>query len=300
MEGWRLKSRQQYNVYLKKWMQFCLLKKWKPEDRNDILALNFLLKLFKDNYSYSAINTARCALSALFHDPSFGNSTLTTRFMRAVYNLRPNLPKYKDTWSVTTVLQYLEKLSPARFLNLQQLAQKLATLLALVTGQRIQTIHSFNIEHCDIQKEAITFHIQTLLKHTKPGNSSSNCFCIKAYNNNKKICPVFLLKYYMKRTKKLRHDGQLFINHQMPHKAISKDTISRYVKTTLSKAGINTTKYSTHSTRAASTSAAAKASVDITTIMKAASWNNSSTFTKFYKRDTNITKSYSNSILQQI
>ena len=74
------------------------------------------------------------------------------------------------------VLQYLEKLSPARFLNLQQLAQKLATLLALVTGQRIQTLHSFNIEHCDIDKEVITFHIQTLLKHTKPGNSSSNCF----------------------------------------------------------------------------------------------------------------------------
>ena len=67
---------------------------------------------------------------------------------------------------------------------------------------------------------------------------------------------------------------------------MSRSTLSRYVKTMLSQAGIATEAYGPHSTRAASTSAAAKAGVPLQTLLRAAGWANEKIFTKFYRRDT--------------
>ena len=50
------------------------------------------------------------------------------------------------------------------------------------------------------------------------------------------------------------------------------------------KAGINTSVFKSHSTRAAATSAAHLANVNVELIMKAAGWTNVSTFAKFYKK----------------
>ena len=48
--------------------------------------------------------------------------------------------------------------------------------------------------------------------------------------------------------------------------------------------GINTTVYKGHSTRSASTSAAEKNKVPLSTIMENAGWSNAETFRKFYSR----------------
>ena len=77
---------------------------------------------------------------------------------------------------------------------------------------------------------------------------------------------------------------QLFISYTKPHKAVSPDTVSRWIKTTLVDAGIDTSKYSAHSTRSASTSAAKGNNISIPTIMKIAGWSQESTFTKFYDK----------------
>ena len=77
---------------------------------------------------------------------------------------------------------------------------------------------------------------------------------------------------------------QFFISYSKPHQAVSPDTVSRWIKTTLVAAGIDTSKYSAHSTRSASTSAAKEHSNSITTIMKSAGWSQESTFSKFYSK----------------
>ena len=77
---------------------------------------------------------------------------------------------------------------------------------------------------------------------------------------------------------------QLFISYTKPHKAVSPDTVSRWVKTTLVDAGIDTSKYSAHSTRSASTSAAKGNNISIATIMKSTGWSQESTFAKFYDK----------------
>ena len=55
-----------------------------------------------------------------------------------------------------------------------------------------------------------------------------------------------------------------------PFSPVSRDTISRWVKTIMPRAGIDTTKFKPHSTRAASTSAASRNAVPLENILTAA------------------------------
>ena len=107
----------------------------------------------------------------------------------------------------------------------------------------------------------------------------------KEYTENHAVCPVLTQKEYLVRTKSLRKDEmQLFISFQKPHKAISRDTISHWVKMGLSAAGIDTAVFTPHSTRAASTSKAKAQSVSLDIIMSLAGWSKATTFFQFYNK----------------
>ena len=95
-----------------------------------------------------------------------------------------------------------------------------------------------------------------------------------------------LLKVYLQKTASLRNEcSQLLISHQKPFEAVSKDTISRWIKTMLADSGVNTDIFSAHSTRAASTSKAHSSQfIPIDTILAAAGWVKAETFAKFYNK----------------
>ncbi|CAH1986735.1 unnamed protein product [Acanthoscelides obtectus] len=62
--------------------------------------------------------------------------------------LRPPLPKYNNTWDPGIVLNYIKN-SYSTNPTLEQLTLKTAMLLALATGQRVQTLASMEV--CNIQ-----------------------------------------------------------------------------------------------------------------------------------------------------
>ena len=66
---------------------------------------------------------------------------------------------------------------------------------------------------------------------------------------------------------------------------MSKDTVARWIKTTLKHSGIDTEQFTCHSTRSASTSCAEAAGLSLEQIMQAAGWSTSSTFAKFYDKN---------------
>lgn len=66
-------------------------------------ALDFLLERFKKGLGYSALNTARSALSCIIAPKnmvSFGSQPLVVRFLKGVYESRPSVPRYVETWDV--------------------------------------------------------------------------------------------------------------------------------------------------------------------------------------------------------
>ena len=193
MESWRERTKIQYKVYLDKWIRFCNRERLNALERNVNKVLDFLQYMYRKQYSFSALNTARSALSCVFDSPSIGDHILIRRFMRSVFNTRPNLPRYSKIWDVSIVLKYLENCSPGKFLNLLQLSQKLTTLIALTTGQRAQTIGYLDLDHVNFSHASATFNIQSLLKHNSQNNKINNVVTLVAYPNNKKTmcCDIF-------------------------------------------------------------------------------------------------------------
>ena len=100
----------QYKTYLNKFALFAQDKGVDPSKHTTCILLDFLLSVFQQGYSYSSINTARSAVSALTvpsNQPPIGSNPLMQRFMKAEYNARPALPCYQCIWDVDCVLDYL-------------------------------------------------------------------------------------------------------------------------------------------------------------------------------------------------
>lgn len=253
--------------------------------------INFLSELYeKNNLSYSAMNTARSALSLVIFPPdscTFGAHPLVCRLLKGVFTTRPSLPRYHCVWDVATALKYLKSLPPVEELHIRDLTLKTTMLIALLSGQRCQTIHALDINNMQVvchPNRRYVFQINKLLKTSRPGKHFGH-LVLQAYPADEHLCIFKTLEVYLAKTKPLRgNHSQLFISYQQPHKPVTTDTIARWLKAVLAKAGIDTNIFHAHSTRAASTSAAKLAKLSVDTIMNAAGWTNALTFSKFYDK----------------
>jgi len=138
----------QYKSSLKRWITFCESKKWCPREKNLVHYLEFLSNLFELGLSYSAINTARSTLSTVFgkiEGVSLGEHRLIVDLMKGISRLRPVVPRYTFTWNPDLVLRFLKSLGTDQG-SLKDLSLKLVGLLALCTGQRVQTLASIRID----------------------------------------------------------------------------------------------------------------------------------------------------------
>ena len=124
MASWHPGTGKQYHSYLGRWEKFCAQKAIVVEDANIENGVDFLPSLYEDGLGYSAINTARSALSSVLTSPgnvSFGNHPLVSRFLKGVFELKPSLPRYHRIWDVSVILRHLKNLEPVNALDLKVL-----------------------------------------------------------------------------------------------------------------------------------------------------------------------------------
>ena len=252
---------------------------------------------------YSAINTARSALSSIIMLPgnvSFGSHQLATRLLKGVFELRPSFPKYQDTWDVSVVLKLLEDWDLDN-ITLKDLSLKLTMLLAITTSQRIQTLKALFTNNMSLNGDQCRFTFDVLLKTSQPGKHLNN-LVIAAYSKSKNLCPIKHLHSYLGMTSALTGTHtQLLVSYRKPHNPVSTDTLARWIKVVMDKAGINTEIYGAHSTRAASTSAAHRKNIDTNRILAAAGWSNANTFSKFYNKTvTDLTSNYGEDLISAV
>ena len=258
--------------------------------------------LYDSGSSYSAISTARSALSAavdLSNSPyTVGEHPLIKRFIKAAFQSTPPLPRYHTIWDVSKVLDLLKTWSPAKKLNLKLLPLKLVMLCLLVTGQRCQSVHLMDIRHVVKGKSSCKFHIDKLVKQSRPGKAQP-VVVLPAYPADKRLCVLSYLREYLTRTESVRNSEHtsLFLSYSKPHHPVCKSTISRWVKTVMTKARIDTVNFMPHKTRAASASAAFRKGIPLETIMAAAGWSAECTFATYYKTDVQEDIIYGESIL---
>lgn len=229
--------------------------------------------LFSEGLSYSALNTARSALSAygISHNGILiGKNVTIIRFLKGVFNLRPPQPKYWKTWDASLVLTYLKKLSPIKYISFKDLTLKLVMLIALTTASRSQSLNLLTIRNIEKKRSSFVLYFNGLLKQSRPG-WSQDCIELFAYPIDRRICVYFVLKEYLQRSARYRKDcDSLFISYIKPYKAVSRDTISRWLKTVMLRSGIDIKQFSSHSVRSASVSKASINTVAVEKILKVA------------------------------
>ena len=251
--------------------------------------VNFLQTLLDDKNSergFSAVSTARSAISSvvvLDNGVTAGSHPLVKSFIQGVYNLKPPKPRYLDIWDPDQVLNFLKKWRPARKISLGQLVKKLCMLILLATGQRGQILRALNVERMTISKNSYKFIIlNSELKQGRQGYKPDT-LVLKAFPADKRLCVHHYLSIYLKRTLDIRgSEKKVILTSRRPYKAATRDTLSRWIKDILQKAGICTDNYAPGSTRAASTSKALAGGGNIDEILKSGGWQRQSTFRKWY------------------
>ena len=301
--AWRDGTKKQYRTYLSKWENYCNSKGISPVSATVAQTINFLAELVKSGVGYSGVNTARSAISTVLvisDSATFGTHPLVKRFLKGVFEQKPSLPRYETIWDVNQVLTHLRSYPSVEDISLKKLTFKVVMLLALLTGQRTQTLHCLDVNHMDMSDKKCIFYLTSLQKHSRPGKHQKPLE-LEAFDHEPNLCVIRHLKAYVDKTSVHRGDtkrNQLLLSFQKPFKPVSKDTISRWIKNVLKDVGIDTTKFGAHSTRAASTSAAAKAGTPLEVILESAGWSNCGTFAKFYQKPINAPCNFGSVLLK--
>ena len=218
-----------------------------------------------------------------------------------MFHVRPPEPRYSFTCDVNILLKYLEAWFPLSGLDTKQLTLKTAALVALVSAQRSETFSALSIDFMNPSASGTQFVVKSLLKSSKPGKSSI-VVSLPAFPENEKLCVHSTLSHYIVRTASVRQSlntSQVFVSYGKPYKVISSSTFSRWLKTVLSLAGIDTSIFKGHSFRGASTSKAVSLGVPLDVVLKTADWKNAGSFAKFYQRATSPVGSFAQVVLAQ-
>ena len=283
LASWRDSTKQQYTSYLSRWFAFCSQRDQNPLQVSVTVVLDFLTGLFAMGLGYSALNTARSALSAVIRTDSgrtIGTHPAVVRFMKGVFELRTPTSRYQKTWDVSILLSYFKDKEANSLLTLKDLTMKLCALLLLTTAQILQTVLLMKLSCIQVNENGYSICFVDKLKTSRPGFQQPP-LQLSRYSDEK-LCVVKCLKEYILRTADLRSTDQLILCYQYPHGPASKDSISRWMKSLLNSAGIHN--FGPHSFRGATSSAMLKSGISLEVILKTAGWAKASTFHKFYNK----------------
>jgi integrase len=278
------KTRVQYTTSLKLWWEFCCQRNVDFYDFKISLLLEFLTNCFKKGSSYGTLNSHRSAISLISSNRISDNLSLK-RFSKGIFRLKPTFPRYTCTWDVNVVLNYLESMNNDA-VNLEQLSKKLVMLLALTTGQRMQTLSFINMSNIKVFEDRIVINITNLIKTSSIGKAQP-ILNLPFFRSRPGICPASALQKYVLVTSPLRSNTEehLILSYKKPHRSASSQSLGRWIKQTLTDSGIDTSIFTAHSTRHASTSAASRAGLSVDAIRKSAGWTErSAVFANFYNR----------------
>ena len=300
------------SVYDSRWNIFadwCVRRQIDPLNPSTRRIADFLIHLFDvKKLSLSSIKGYRSMLSQTlaFHKSSkVCSDPAISELIRAMELKRPVTRSLAPKWDLACVLWSLNKApyEPLAQASLQFLTWKTVFLLAMASAKRRSELHAFSVEdrhlRFDSSDGSVTllcqpgFLAKTQLPSTapKPIKIPSLSRTCGENDNDRLLCPVRALKFYLNRVKPSRgRRKRLFL----PLKGggdVSAASISRWVSSTVKKAysslssrELSLFKIRAHEVRALSTSWAFVNHTPLADVLQAAFWRNSTTFSTFYLR----------------
>ena len=275
--------------------------------------VDFLLYLFQEKLLQpSTIDGYRTAIA-----DKVGNNQVNiskdenlTRLLDSFHRDKPKGRRGVPTWNLSLVLHQLTKapFEPLRKASLKHLTFKTVFLLALGSGKRRSEIHAWvhrNIRHQEDWSNVSLYPSPGFISKNHLAKEGPGCVAPvitpalaptldKSLKEDRTLCPVRALHYYLDKTKDLRTGKELvFVSFR---KSFNKDivpvTISSWIKQTiglcyqLSDEQAQTLhQVRAHDVRAFMASKAFQGGVLLDQILSACHWKSHNTFTQFYLKD---------------
>ena len=179
-------------------------------------------------------------------------------------------------------MAYFESLPANSELTLKCLTGKLTVLLLILSERREQTLLAIDIDNVKIYKDKLIILPNSSLKHTKLSRPLQ-AVVYHNFNGNPKLCVVECAKLYTEIRKELvpNEIKQFLVTYGKPRTPLRG---YKWIKDTISSAGIDTDVFKAHSTRSASSSKVKQVGIPYTEILKRGSWKGANTFTKHYDK----------------
>jgi hypothetical protein len=189
-------------------------------------------------------------------------------------------------WDVGQVLDMFQSQGASENLTLQELTIKTVMLFVLTRPCRGADLAALDLRYRSYLPEGVVFKPGHLSKQSRPSHHSVDFF-FSAFAQDVCLCPMATLRVYESRTVSFRKDesqNKVFLSFIGKHNPVCSSTVARWLKVCLQKAGVKTSVFQAHSTRAASTTKAAMSGMTVEDIMKTADWTSKGVFQKFYYR----------------
>ena len=259
-----------------------------PTNTTTKFVIDFLTELFEKGLEYRTINVYRSAISA-YHLPidstPVGQIKEVCQLLSGMDNIRPATPKYSVIWEVQPVIDCLKNLGEEERLSNKDLTLKTVMLMALTAIKRCSDLHILDVRFMATGTDKVIFQLNERPKNFKKKGGKPDPIIFSA--SGESLCPVSTIKAYIERTKPWREansETKFFLSFIKPHKSVKPCTIGRWLKTVLANGGIDTSKFTAHSTRAAASSKMKTLGATVAEIMNCGNWNSSSTWQRFYNR----------------
>ena len=243
--------------------------------------------MYNRGLKYNTIAAAKSVLSGIIHIlgvSAISEHPLVIRLMKGVFNSRPPESRYHYIWDASQVICYLASLNN-EISDFRTLSLKLVTLFTLLLGQRVSTLHKFKLSCLQILPGRVVFHIDELLKQTRPTHPPKPII-FRAFVTAPQLCPVATFHSYSSARATIVGDkyDRFFICHRKPNGPATVDTLARWVKQVMTAAGVDTDIFCPHSCRSASSSKARNTGVPLQKVLAAGQWFTDSVFYRFYEK----------------
>ena len=289
-----------YDSRLEKYYQWANDNSVNPLEASLEEVCSFLVSLFDEGRQISTIKNYRSALAAVhsgFEDgSSVGNNHNVRLLLRGMFNRRPPTQRLAPSWSINEVLSSLstQPYEPMSNAPLDALTYKTLFLVAAASARRRSEIHALSVKKGFIRFSSAgvfllpdpAFLAKNFSESYTPGPvflpSMSSASSVR---EDRLVCPVRALKWYLEKTKNLRTSEALFILPRSPYSRVSKDTISRWLVRIILPFADPGERIRAHDVRAHSSSLAWFRGVSLQDILKAAAWKSPSSFVSCYLSD---------------
>ena len=304
------------NIYKSKW---ALFEKWCRDISVDFSSpsvkqiSDFFMYLYQDlNRRPSTIDGYRTAIVDTLGPTAqhIAHNEDLHRLLSSFHRDRPKSSRNLPQWNLSVVLNELTKapFEPMKDTDLKHLTLKTAFLLALASGKRRSEIHAWvanKVSNLGQWEKVALFPSSDFIAKNqlaREGSQSVSPVTIPAlttivdrqFKEDRTLCPVRALRYYLDRTKDLRGSRSLlFISFKKGHTSdIRPATLSSWLKQTIllcykqaDQQALDLVQVKAHDIRAFAASKAFYGGVSVDQIMQACHWKAHNTFTNFYLKD---------------